>query len=283
VPPVASFGLLARLADPEPLELPASEVLSLVSRSPSGPLPPGAAADTAQLRQRLGMNGAPLPRRRWTTSRFSAGCRSRPDPSSGSTAELRTELQFQRLAVQNPSAPPELLSVILSCPVEELERCRTRARANYGSDSALDCMAEVLRDRAIPSSSAGSSTSGRRAHRALPLLPDRHAPFRPAGPAGGAHRGQKDCPSRTSWTSAGATPSWERRADGGTAGRQGGGAQAWASRQRTERDGAGARPGADGFRPYAAFRPVRAACPVWAIYSSARRCVPPCSWASSSA
>jgi hypothetical protein len=64
--------------------------------------------------------------------------------------ELRSDLEWQRLAVQNPSAPAELLGTLLGCPPEELARAREAARRSYGSERALDVMTEVLREARDP-------------------------------------------------------------------------------------------------------------------------------------
>lgn len=145
-----AFDALGRLAAGTEEAPPLPHLVALVTRSRSGPFLQAVLSDVGAL-QRLYPEGW-----RQVAAAVLENVALFHDVSFDvrspfwDSPELAHELPWQRLAVQNPSAPAELLQIVLGCPREELVRCRVRAKDSYGSEAALDCLAEVLRDARDP-------------------------------------------------------------------------------------------------------------------------------------
>lgn len=142
--PVDCFSLLARLyADDEELRL--EDVVGLAQRSASGSFLQALLAEHPLLSRRFPEGWRSVVAAALRNVALFRGVPFEARSDFWQSQELRQELHWQWLSAQNPSSPPQILSLLLHCPAEELERCRVAARARYGSDSALHTMTEVLR------------------------------------------------------------------------------------------------------------------------------------------
>lgn len=144
------LALTRLLSAGEDEELRVEDLTALATRARSGTFLQELLSETALLGQRYGERAQEIVT---ACLRNVALFRDLPFEARSSfwqSPELGANIEWQRLAVQNGSAPAELLGLLLHCPREALERARERARANYGSDRALDTMTELLRETTDP-------------------------------------------------------------------------------------------------------------------------------------
>ncbi|MFN7973123.1 MAG: hypothetical protein U0166_12375 [Acidobacteriota bacterium] len=148
MPAVEQFDALMRLARPDDVELTAADLLGLVARSGCGPFLQAVLSEVGRVQARFPADW----RRVVRAALLNVALFRRVDLGVASSrgafwqAPVFVEdLEWIRVAVENPSTPPEILTLVLGCPPDELARILSRAETEYGTPSALACMTELLR------------------------------------------------------------------------------------------------------------------------------------------